>query len=459
MLVIYNSLSHRKEAFKPIHEGKVGLYVCGVTVYDYCHIGHARVLVFFDVVVRWLESMGNRVHYVRNVTDIDDKIIAKAAELGESIESLTKRMIAAMHEDMSKLDVKMPEAEPHATQWIDAMIVMIQTLIDKGLAYVADNGDVYFHVRAFPHYGKLSGKSLDDLMSGARVAIEPYKHDALDFALWKAAKPGEPAWESPWGLGRPGWHIECSAMSIKLLGAHFDIHGGGADLMFPHHENEIAQSEGATGEPLANYWMHVGLVQIKGEKMSKSLGNIMRLRDIYERFHPEVIRFFLLQSHYRSSLNYMEESLEMAARSLFRLYGALRDASAAVMDPIDWQLEEARRFKEAMEDDFNTPEAIAVLFDLAHAIYKGQETGADITAKASLLKGLGRFLGILGYPPETILGGERQDVARIEALIEERQKARQNKDWARADAIRDLLLQEGIILEDNPSGTRWRKVV
>ncbi len=459
MLVIYNTLSHRKEVFKPLHEGRVGLYVCGVTVYDYCHIGHARVLVFFDVVVRWLESMGNRVHYVRNVTDIDDKIIAKAAELGESIESLTKRMIAAMHEDMSKLDVKMPEAEPHATQWIDAMIVMIQTLIDKGLAYVADNGDVYFHVRAFPHYGKLSGKSLDDLMSGARVAVEPYKRDALDFALWKAAKPGEPAWESPWGLGRPGWHIECSVMSIKLLGAHFDIHGGGADLMFPHHENEIAQSEGATGESLANYWMHVGLVQIKGEKMSKSLGNIMRLRDLYGRFHPEVIRFFLLQSHYRSPLNYMEESLEMAARSLFRLYGALRDAGVEIMDPINWQAEEASRFKAAMEDDFNTPEAIAVLFDLAHAIYKGQEARTDITAKASLLKGLGQFLGILSYSPETILGGERQDVARIEALIEERQKARHNKDWARADAIRDLLLQEGIILEDNPSGTRWRKVV
>lgn len=458
MLALYNTLSRRKEIFKPIREGEVGLYVCGVTVYDDCHIGHARVLVFFDVILRWFEAFGYKVHYVRNITDIDDKIIAKAAELGESIESLTGRMIERMHEDMEKLKVKMPEVEPRATQWIDAMIAMIQALIGKGLAYVAANGDVYFHVRAFPGYGKLSGKAPDDLLSGARVAIEPHKRDALDFVLWKAAKPNEPAWDSPWGPGRPGWHIECSAMSANLLGLHFDIHGGGADLMFPHHENEIAQSEGATGEPMANYWVHVGLVQIKGEKMSKSVGNIMRLRDLYTRFHPEIIRFFLLQSHYRSALNYTEESLAVAARALFRLYGALRGSRPLETTPIDWQAPEALRFREAMEDDFNTPEAIAVLFELAHRIYKGQEEKADIDQKVSLLKNLGHFLGLFGHTPEEILAGDSGDHQRIESLIEERIEARRQKDWKRADAIRDMLLQEGIVLEDNPSGTRWRKV-
>ena len=457
MLALYNTLSHRKEIFKPIREGEVGLYVCGVTVYDDCHIGHARVLVFFDVLLRWFEAFGYKVHYVRNITDVDDKIIAKAAELGESIESLTERMIESMHEDMQKLKVKMPEVEPRATQWIDAMIAMIQALIEKDLAYAAANGDVYFHVRAFPGYGKLSGKAPDDLLSGARVAIEPHKRDALDFVLWKAAKPNEPAWDSPWGRGRPGWHIECSAMSTHLLGPHFDIHGGGADLMFPHHENEIAQSEGATGEPLANYWVHVGLVQIKGEKMSKSVGNIMRLRDLYARFNPEVIRFFLLQSHYRSALNYTEESMAVAARALSRLYGALRGFQPLETTPIDWQVPEAVRFRKAMEDDFNTPEAIAVLFELAHRIYKGQEEKAEIDQKASLLKNLGHFLGLFSYTPEEILAGDSGDHKRIESLIEERIEARRQKDWARADAIRDMLLQEGVILEDTPSGTRWRK--
>ena len=457
MLALYNTLSHRKEIFKPIREGEVGLYVCGVTVYDDCHIGHARVLVFFDVLLRWFEAFGYKVHYVRNITDVDDKIIAKAAELGESIESLTERMIESMHEDMQKLKVKMPEVEPRATQWIDAMIAMIQALIEKDLAYAAANGDVYFHVRAFPGYGKLSGKAPDDLLSGARVAIEPHKRDALDFVLWKAAKPNEPAWDSPWGRGRPGWHIECSAMSTHLLGPHFDIHGGGADLMFPHHENEIAQSEGATGEPLANYWVHVGLVQIKGEKMSKSVGNIMRLRDLYARFNPEVIRFFLLQSHYRSALNYTEESMAVAARALSRLYGALRGFRPLETTPIDWQVPEALRFRKAMEDDFNTPEAIAVLFELAHRIYKGQEEKAEIDQKASLLKNLGHFLGLFNYTPEEILAGDSGDHERIESLIEERIEARRQKDWARADAIRDMLLQEGVILEDTPSGTRWRK--
>jgi len=367
MLQIYNSLSKKKETFTPIEPGKVRMYVCGMTVYDYCHIGHARVLVVFDMVARTLRARGFDVTYIRNVTDIDDKIIQRANENGESIDALTGRFIAAMHEDADALGVQRPDQEPRATRHIGEILTMIGQLIQNGYAYVAPNHDVYYRVRKFANYGQLSGKSLDDLQVGARVEADEAKDDPLDFVLWKAAKPGEPSWDSPWGPGRPGWHIECSAMSTCCLGNHFDIHGGGLDLQFPHHENEIAQSEGATGEKFVNLWMHNGFVRVNEEKMSKSLGNFFTIREVLKHYDPEVVRYFILASHYRSPLNYSDDSLEQAKAALARLYTALRDLPEAAVPP---NSDAEQRFFEAMDDDFNSPVAVSVLFDLAHDINK-----------------------------------------------------------------------------------------
>ncbi len=390
MLKIYNTLAREKQAFEPIVPGNVRMYVCGMTVYDYCHLGHARVMVVFDAVVRWLRASGYDVTYVRNITDIDDKIIKRAAENGETIEALTGRFIAAMHEDAAALGVERPDHEPRATEHVPGMIRMIQALVDKGLAYAAPNGDVYYSVHRFPGYGKLSGKSLDDLRAGARVDVGEAKQEPLDFVLWKAARPGEPQWDSPWGPGRPGWHIECSAMSEKLLGEHFDIHGGGQDLQFPHHENEIAQSEGAHGHTFVNYWTkrrcqfpHNGFVRVDEEKMSKSLGNFFTVREVLAKFAPEVVRFFILRAHYRSPLNYSDQHLVDARHALTRLYTALKGVDAPAVD-IDWNEPRARRFMEAMDDDFNTPEAVAVLFEIANELNRSRSPG-----DAGLLKALG----------------------------------------------------------------------
>ena len=453
-LKIYNTESRQKEPFKPIHQGKVGIYVCGVTVYDYCHIGHARVMVVFDTVVRHLRALGYEVTYVRNITDIDDKIIRRALEKGESIQSLTERFIEAMHEDEAALNVLPPDIEPRATQYMDAIEKMIASLIEKGCAYAADNGDVYFHVKSDADYGRLSGKNIEELASGARVEINTAKKDPLDFVLWKASKPQEPAWQSPWGEGRPGWHIECSAMSTQCLGNHFDIHGGGMDLTFPHHENEIAQAECATGEHYVNTWMHVGFVRIDDEKMSKSLGNFFTIREVLQQYHPEVIRYFLLASHYRSPLNYSEENLETAKASVTRLYSALEGvalAEAAVNSAFEQQ------FMLAMNDDFNTPQAMAVLFDLAKEVNKTQDA-----ALAGLLKKLGNQIGLLQVEAVQFFQSQPSvsdlTVAQIEALIEQRKQARAEKDFQRSDAIRDELLAQGIELLDGPEGTSWRKI-
>src|SRR5688500_8545124 len=394
-LKIYNTLAREKQLFTPIEAGKVRMYVCGMTVYDYCHLGHARMMVVFDMVQRWLQASSFDVTYVRNITDIDDKIIKRAHENNESIEALTTRFIREMEEDAAALGVAPPSFEPRATRHVEDMIVMIRTLVDKNLAYAASNGDVYFAVHRFPGYGKLSGKSLEDLRAGERVIIDPHKKDPLDFVLWKAAKPGEPQWDSPWGPGRPGWHIECSAMGEHYLGEHFDIHGGGQDLQFPHHENEIAQSEGAHDHPFVNYWMHNGFVRVNEEKMSKSLGNFFTVREILARYQPEVVRFFILRAHYRSPLNYSDEHLEDAKRALDRLYVALKGSgSSAAVAPVDWNEPRAARFREAMDDDFNTPEAIAVLFDLANTINKTHQPHL-----ASLMKALGGVLGLLQQDP------------------------------------------------------------
>ena len=453
-LKIYNTESRQKEPFKPIHQGKVGIYVCGVTVYDYCHIGHARVMVVFDTVVRHLRALGYEVTYVRNITDIDDKIIRRALEKGESIQSLTERFIEAMHEDEAALNVLPPDIEPRATQYMDAIEKMIASLIEKGCAYAADNGDVYFHVKSDADYGRLSGKNIEELASGARVEINTAKKDPLDFVLWKASKPQEPAWQSPWGEGRPGWHIECSAMSTQCLGNHFDIHGGGMDLTFPHHENEIAQAECATGEHYVNTWMHVGFVRIDDEKMSKSLGNFFTIREVLQQYHPEVIRYFLLASHYRSPLNYSEENLETAKASVTRLYSALEGvalAEAAVNSAFEQQ------FMLAMNDDFNTPQAMAVLFDLAKEVNKTQDA-----ALAGLLKKLGNQIGLLQVEAVQFFQSQPSvsdlTVAQIEALIEQRKQARAEKDFQRSDAIRDELLAQGIELLDGPEGTSWHKI-
>ena len=458
MLQIHNNLTRRKEPFTPIEPGKVRMYVCGMTVYDLCHLGHARVMVVFDTVVRWLRASGYAVTYVRNITDIDDKIIKRAAENGERIEDLTARFIAAMHEDADALGCLRPDHEPRATDNVAAMLAMIGTLIDKGLAYVGDNGDVYYDVSNFAGYGKLSGRDVNDLRAGARVEVNEAKDDPLDFVLWKAAKPGEPSWESPWGAGRPGWHIECSAMSTQILGAHFDIHGGGLDLQFPHHENEIAQSEGCTGQQYVNYWMHNGFVRVDDEKMSKSLGNFFTVREVLARYHPEDVRFFILNSHYRSPLNYADDQLDAAHASVTRLYTALRGLpDAAPAESTDFEL----RFGAAMDDDFNTPVAIAVLFDLAREINRmRRDDEVQASAHAALLKRLAGFLGLLtgdadGYLKGGVHGGLSDD--EIVAQIAARQAARQAKDFVESDRIRDALKAKGIVLEDGPQGTTWRR--
>jgi len=461
MLKIYNSLVRAKQDFVPIEPGKVRMYVCGMTVYDYCHLGHARVLVVFDVIVRHLRSLGYEVTYVRNITDIDDKIIARAQQNDEPLDALTERYIQAMHEDADALGVLRPDAEPRATQSMDDILGMIRRLLDKGYAYQGDNGDIFYAVGKFEGYGRLSGKQIEDLRSGARVDIEDAKRDPLDFVLWKVAKPGEPSWISDWGAGRPGWHIECSAMSTECLGAHFDIHGGGMDLQFPHHENEIAQSEAATGEHFVNYWIHNGFVQVDEEKMSKSLGNFFTVREILKAYQPEEVRYFILSSHYRSPLNYSDDNLNKARAALQRLYTALRDTTidtTATPEP-----EYETRFQAAMNDDFNTPEALAVLFELARAINRAREQGSDETSLAATLHLLGDRLGILQSDSEAYLRGPQGeaasalDDAAIDALVTQRDKARSEHDWAGADRLRDQLTALGIVLEDAAGRTRWRR--
>ncbi|KJV08037.1 cysteine--tRNA ligase [Methylocucumis oryzae] len=455
MLKIYNTLTRKKELFQPRVAGKVGMYVCGMTVYDYCHIGHARVMVVFDTVARYLRHIGYELTYVRNITDIDDKIIQRAQDNDETISALTERFIEAMHEDERALSVLPPDIEPRATGSIAEIISMIQTLIAKGYAYVGSNGDVFYAVEKFTHYGQLSGKNLADLQAGERVEVDHAKRNPLDFVLWKMAKSHEPHWPSPWGDGRPGWHIECSAMSTCCLGNHFDIHGGGMDLQFPHHENEIAQSEGATGERFVNLWMHNGFVRVNEEKMSKSLGNFFTVREVLKQYRPEVIRFFILSSHYRSPLNYSDEQLNEASTALTRLYMALRgiETGSATID--SGYLE---RFQQAMDDDFNTPVAFAVLFDIARElnIAKTSSDSAKTEQLAVTLKTLGGLLGLLQTNAESFLQGEQSD-ASIQEQIQARIDAKKAKNWALADKIRDELKAQGVILEDTPDGkTNWR---
>src|SRR5512134_3220931 len=427
ILKIFNSLGRAKQEFVPVHAGDVRMYVCGMTVYDYCHLGHARMLVVFDVVARYLRASGYRLTYVRNITDIDDKIIKGANENGEPIQSLTERFIRANEEDFAALGLLKPEHEPRATHSIPGMVRMIGELIARGHAYAAANGDVYYDVSSFPGYGSLSGKDPGELRAGARVEIDEAKDDPLDFVLWKAAKPGEPAWDSPWGRGRPGWHIECSVMSSELLGSHFDIHGGGEDLQFPHHENEIAQSEGANAVKFVNYWMHNAFVQVDKEKMSKSLGNFFTVRDILAKYDPEVVRFFILRAHYRSPLNYSDANLDDAKAALTRLYTALKDFSGPVS--IDWNEPHARRFREAMDDDFGTPEAVAVLFDLASRVNSGERQ------LAPQLRALGGVLGLLQRDAARFLQGASADDWILERIAA-REAARKRKDFAEADRIR-----------------------
>ncbi len=462
MLQIYNTQSRTKELFKPIHEGEVNMYVCGMTVYDFCHVGHARVMVFFDVVVRYLRSRGYEVNYVRNITDIDDKIINRANENGEEFNDLVERFIGALHEDAAALGIEPPTQEPRATHSMDEILSMIEQLIANGKAYVVENGDVYCEVAAIEEYGKLSGKKLEDLQAGARVEVGDLKRSPMDFALWKSAKPDEPSWDSPWGKGRPGWHIECSAMSTQCLGNHFDIHGGGMDLIFPHHENEIAQAEGATCETFVNYWMHAGFVRVDDEKMSKSLGNFFTIREVLQKYPAEVIRYFLLTSHYRSPLNYTEENLQNAQAALTRFYTALRGVETdgvAAIEESAWE----SRFNTAMDDDFNTPEALSVLFDLVREINRLSGAGeADVAAShAALLLRLSDILGLLQQDPEQFLQGGSSEGGlsdrEIEQLIEARATARANKDWTESDRIRDLFAEEGIVLEDSAEGTIWRR--
>ena len=454
---IYNTLTRRKEPFSPLVAGKVSMYVCGMTVYDYCHLGHARVMVAFDVITRYLRHRGYDVTYVRNITDIDDKILKRAEENGETISALTERMIAAMHEDEARLNVLPPSQEPRATGHIGDIVAMIETLIEKGFAYAAANGDVYYRVRKFADYGKLNNRQLDDMRSGARVDVDVHKEDPLDFVLWKAAKPGEAHWHSPWGDGRPGWHIECSAMSTCCLGDTFDIHGGGPDLTFPHHENEIAQSEAATGKTYVNTWMHAGAVRVNQEKMSKSLGNFFTIRDVLAEHDPEVVRYLLVASHYRSAINYSVDSLVEARKSLTRLYTALDGVDADEQAAAGGA---AERFTAAMDDDFNTPVALAALFDLARDLNRAKsDQPAEAPRLAGELKRLAGVLGLLQQTPQTFLKGAQQQVAlsdeEIEAKIAERYAAKASKDFARADAIRDELAALGIILKDSREGTTW----
>lgn len=472
MTTIYNTLTRQKEPFSPIDPENVRMYVCGMTVYDYCHLGHARVMVVFDMIARWLRECGYPLTYVRNITDIDDKIIARAAENGETIGKLTARFIQAMHEDADALGVLRPDIEPKATENIPQMIAMIETLIQNGKAYPAANGDVYYAVREFAAYGQLSGKSLDDLRAGERVEVDGFKRDPLDFVLWKAAKAGEPAWESPWGNGRPGWHIECSAMSENLFGNTFDIHGGGADLQFPHHENEIAQSVGASGHTCGHdhaqthhgqsiashvkYWLHNGFIRVDGEKMSKSLGNFFTIREVLKQYDPEVVRFFILRAHYRSPLNYSDAHLDDAKGALTRLYTTLKNTPAAAFDLSENANDYTRRFYAAMNDDFGTVEAVAVLFELAGEVNKTNDVHL-----AGCLKALGGIIGLLQRDPiEFLQGGAVSDGLsneEIDDLIARRKQARADKNWAESDRIRDLLNEHKIILEDNAGGTTWRR--
>lgn len=471
MIKIYNSLTREKQLFTPIDAGKIRMYVCGMTVYDYCHLGHARVMVVFDMISRWFRASDYEVTYVRNITDVDDKIIKRAHENGETIDVLTQRFIDAMDEDSAQLGIIRPDAEPRATQHIQGMLDMIATLIEKGHAYQAENGDVFYKVRSFNDYGKLSGKSLDDLRAGERVEIDTFKQDPMDFVLWKSVKPNEPNWDSPWGKGRPGWHIECSVMSAHHLGAHFDIHGGGQDLQFPHHENEIAQSEAAHSCQMANYWMHNGFVRVDDEKMSKSLGNFFTIREVLSRYDAEVLRFFILRAHYRSPLNYSDKHLDDAKTALTRLYTALRGVETNTT-PVDWTQPQAARFKAAMDDDMNTPEAMAVLFELANEVNKDKSSET-----ASLLKQLGAIIGLLQADPDAFLQGTTTTLGAdlfvnnnqffdatisnksldIDQQILLRLDAKNAKNFAEADRIRKALAEAGIVLEDTPQGTTWRR--
>lgn len=459
-LKIYNTLARDKQTFVPIEPGKVGMYVCGMTIYDYCHIGHARMMMAFDVIYRWLKASGYQVTYVRNITDIEDKIIKRAVENGESIYSLTSRFTQYMDEDTSALGILPADVVPRATQYVPQMLGIIEMLEQKGLAYRSDDGDVNYAVRSFPNYGKLSGKSLDDLRAGERVDVNTGKRDPLDFVLWKSSKESEPdevKWDSKWGSGRPGWHIECSAMSCATLGEQFDIHGGGADLQFPHHENEIAQSEGAFGHPMTNYWVHNGFVRVDGEKMSKSLGNFFTIRDVLKVYDPEVVRFFILRAHYRSPLNYSDVHLDDAKVALTRLYTALADielGDGAI--GVDWNEAHAVRFRDAMDDDFNTPVAIAALFDLATELNKSKSV-----AHARQFKALAAVIGLLERTPQQFLQGSgegEQSPEAIQALIEARIAAKKARNFAESDKIRADLLAAGIVLEDKPDGTtNWRR--
>ena len=457
---LHNTLSGKKEEFVPIEPNKVRMYVCGMTVYDYCHIGHARVMVGFDVITRFLRHAGYDVTYIRNITDVDDKIFNRANENGEAFDALTARFIDAMHEDERALLVLPPDQEPRATEHMSNIIKMTETLIEKGFAYAASNGDVYYRVKKFDGYGKLSKKNIEDLQSGARVDVEELKEDPLDFALWKAAKEGEAHWDSPWGKGRPGWHIECSAMSTCCLGNTFDIHGGGPDLKFPHHENEIAQSEAATGETYVNYWMHAGAVRVNKEKMSKSLGNFFTIREVLEKYAPEVVRYFLISSQYRSQVDYSESSLAESQSALDRMYQSLRGLGV-----VEGEIEQSYldRFNSAMADDFNTPEALAVMFDLVKALNSSRDSDSEAANKfAYTLKYLGDVLGLLQTDPEDYFkqapaqeGGLSEE--EIEALIAQRTQARADKNWAESDRIRDELAEQGIVLDDSKGGTSWRR--
>ncbi|WP_394203998.1 cysteine--tRNA ligase [Shewanella waksmanii] len=458
MLKIYNSLTRQKEEFKPLVPGKVGMYVCGVTIYDLCHIGHGRTFVSFDMIVRYLRYRGYEVNFQRNITDVDDKIIKRAAENNETCEALTERLIGEMHADFDALNMKRPDFEPRATLHIAEIIEMVELLLARGHAYVAADGDVLFSVSSFPEYGQLSGQNLEQLQAGARVEVDENKRDPMDFVLWKMSKPGEPTWDSPWGPGRPGWHIECSAMNSKHLGKHFDIHGGGSDLQFPHHENEIAQSCCAHDTPYVNYWMHTGMVMVDKEKMSKSLNNFFTIRDVLSHYDAATVRYFLLSGHYRSQLNYSEDNLKQARSALERLYTALKglDLSVAAAPAEAF----VAKFNQAMDDDFNTPEAYSVLFDMVREINRLKVD--DVAAASALgvaLKQLADVLGILEQDVDAFFKGEGSDdeVAQIEALIAERNRARAEKDWPAADVARDGLNALGVVLEDGPEGTTWRK--
>jgi cysteinyl-tRNA synthetase len=461
MLKIHNTLSGEKEEFKPLRANEVRMYVCGMTNYDYIHVGHARMLVAFDLVQRYLRSLGYKVTYVRNVTDIDDKIIERAAANGENWADLARRFTVAMHEDCATLGLQVPDLEPRATEFIAPIIAMIETLIDKGFAYAADNGDVMYSVRKFPNYGRLSRKKIDDLRAGSRVQVDEAKHDPLDFVLWKHAKPGEPSWPSPWGAGRPGWHIECSAMSTSLLGDYFDLHGGGEDLKFPHHENEIAQSCAACDAPFVHMWMHNGFVRVNDEKMSKSLGNFFTVREVLKTLRdPEVLRFFLLSSHYRGPINYSAAQLAQADETLLGLYRALKDA--APQGAVD--AGELERFRAAMDDDFNTPEALAVMQGVARTLNLAKAAGNLSAASngAATLRALGAILGVLQQDPDNYLkrsaGNKNLSDGEVEALLVSRREARAVKDFAESDRIRDVLSAAGILLEDKPGGrTEWRR--